>query len=70
MSHISSECYESFTKYLSIGNASVKKAQEENRQLGIPNYYSINGVIVSDQELVSLVKKRNSLLARILNIFK
>ena len=34
-----------------IGNAAVKKAQEENRKLGIPNWYSVGGVIVSDQEL-------------------
>jgi hypothetical protein len=34
-----------------IGNRAVKKAQEENRQLGIPNWYSINGVIISDQEI-------------------
>jgi hypothetical protein len=34
-----------------IGNRAVKKAQEENRRLGIPNWYSINGVIVSDQEI-------------------
>lgn len=34
-----------------IGNRAVKKAQEENRRLGIPNWYSINGVIISDQEL-------------------
>jgi hypothetical protein len=34
-----------------IGSAAVKKAQEENRRLGIPNWYSINGVIISDQEI-------------------
>lgn len=34
-----------------IGNAAVKKAQEENRRLGIPNWYSIGGVIISDQEI-------------------
>lgn len=27
----------------SIGNAAVQKAQAENRRLGIPNWYSING---------------------------
>jgi len=30
-------------------NLAVRKAQEENRRLGIPNYYEINGRIVSDQ---------------------
>jgi len=28
----------------------VKEAQEENRRLGIPNYYEIDGRIVSDQD--------------------
>jgi hypothetical protein len=30
-------------------NLAVRKAQEENRRLGIPNYYVVNGRIVSDQ---------------------
>jgi hypothetical protein len=30
-------------------NEAVREAQEENRRLGIPNYYEINGRIVSDQ---------------------
>ncbi len=34
-----------------IANRAVHKAQEENRSLGVPNWYSINGVIVSDIEL-------------------
>ena len=37
-------------EYQRIGNAAVHKAQEENRRLGIPNWYSINGEIISDQE--------------------
>ncbi len=41
-------------KIVQIGNDAVRKAQEENRRLGIPNWYSINGVIVSDQELEKL----------------
>ena len=32
-----------------IGNIAVRKAQEENRRLGIPNWYEINGMLVSDQ---------------------
>jgi hypothetical protein len=28
-----------------IGNHAVQSAQEENRRLGIPNVYSINGVL-------------------------
>ncbi len=38
-------------EYQRIGNAAVRKAQEENRRLDVPNWYSINGVIVSDIEL-------------------
>jgi hypothetical protein len=38
-------------KYQSIGNSAIRKAQEENRRLGIPNWYSINGEIISDIEL-------------------
>jgi len=30
-------------------NLAVHKAQEENRRLGSPNYYVINGRIVSDR---------------------
>ncbi len=43
--------HERFLRNLRIGNAASAKAQAENRRLGIPNWYSINGVIVSDQEL-------------------
>ncbi|MDT7806329.1 MAG: hypothetical protein QOJ70_142 [Acidobacteriota bacterium] len=34
-----------------IGKRAVHKAQAENRRLGIPNWYSIGGVLISDQEL-------------------
>ncbi len=34
-----------------IGNAAVHKAQEENRRLGVPDWYSINGKIVNEAEL-------------------
>ena len=37
-------------EYQRIGNAAVHKAQAENRKLGIPNWYSINGKIISDQD--------------------
>ena len=29
-----------------IGNRAIKNAQEENRQKGLPNVYSMNGKIV------------------------
>lgn len=38
-------------EYQRIGNAAVHKAQEENRRLGLPNWYSINGKIVNEAEL-------------------
>lgn len=31
-----------------IGNLAVREAQARNRELGIPNCYSINGKLVSD----------------------
>lgn len=40
-----------------IGNAAVRKAQAENRRLGIPNWYSINGRIVNDQEIAALKER-------------
>lgn len=38
-------------EYQRIGNAAVHRAQEENRRLGVPNWYSINGKIVNEAEL-------------------
>ncbi|MFN7931367.1 MAG: hypothetical protein U0Y68_26240 [Blastocatellia bacterium] len=38
-----------FLEMQRLGNTAVRRAQAENRQLGIPNWYSINGVLVSDQ---------------------
>ncbi len=35
-----------FDKITRIGNRAVKKAQEKNRQKGLPNVYSINGKIL------------------------
>jgi hypothetical protein len=33
-----------------IGNRAVREAQARNRELGIPNWYSLNGRLVSDTE--------------------
>jgi hypothetical protein len=38
-------------KFQRIANNAVRKAQEENRRLGIPNWYSINGEIISDIQI-------------------
>ena len=48
---LSEETLRKFEKYQRIANRAVHKAQEENRRLGVPNWYSINGVIISDIEL-------------------
>jgi hypothetical protein len=37
------ENYEFSMRILRIANNAVKKAQEENHRLGLPNVYSLNG---------------------------
>jgi hypothetical protein len=39
------ETYLRGVEFERIGNLAVRAAQEENRRLGIPNVYSINGII-------------------------
>lgn len=39
------ETYEKVQELIRIGNRAAHAAQEENRRLGIPNVYSINGVL-------------------------
>lgn len=41
-----------------LAAAAGEKAQQENRRLGIPNWYCINGHIVSDIEIAQLVAQR------------
>ena len=36
---------------MAIGNVAVHRAQATNRVLGIPNYYSIGGHVVSDMDI-------------------
>lgn len=48
---IGEETLREMLKNQRIAHRAVHKAQEENRKLGIPNWYSINGKIISDQEL-------------------
>ena len=55
-SQVSERTLRNFMEDLRIANAAVHKAQEENRRLGIPNWYSINGEIVSDIELAAKKK--------------
>jgi hypothetical protein len=43
-----------------IVSSAVRMAQEENRRRGIPNWYSINGHIVSDIEIAQLAAQRTT----------
>lgn len=40
-----------------IGNEAVREAQARNRQLGIPNWYSLNGKLVSDATAAEPITK-------------
>lgn len=40
---ISAETYAAIDEILRIGNRAIANAQENNRRLGVPNVYSING---------------------------
>jgi hypothetical protein len=42
---ISKEALEDFAEIQRIGTEAVKRAQAENRRLGIPNAYSRNGTL-------------------------
>ena len=42
---ISAEALQKGEELERIGNRAVHQAQEENRRLGIPNVYSINGIL-------------------------
>lgn len=44
-SELDKELYEQAIEFERIGNRAVRKAQEESRRLGVPNVYSINGVL-------------------------
>lgn len=61
MSELTLENYKNALEYLRIGNEAVHEAQEENRKKGIPNWYSINGFIISDQEIEQVAKNRKDL---------
>ncbi len=43
-----------------IGNQAVREAQTRNRQLGIPNWYSLNGKLVSDAPQVPIKPARGA----------
>ena len=53
---VSERTLRNFVDDLRIAQSAVTKAQEENRRLGIPNWYSIGGKIVSDIQLAEMKK--------------
>ena len=54
---VSERTLRNFMKDLRIAQSAVHKAQEENRRLGIPNWYSIDGKIFNDIDLDKIAKK-------------
>lgn len=56
---VSERTLRNFVDDLRIAQSAVAKAQEENRSLGIPNWYSIDGKIVSDIELAEIKRNGN-----------
>jgi hypothetical protein len=42
---ISAEDYAKINDLIRIGNRAVRRAQEENRQKGVPNVYSFDGIL-------------------------
>lgn len=62
-SGIDKETYERALEFQRIGNKAVRKAQEENRRLGIPNVYGRDGKIYYEMpngEIVVKDKNGNS----------
>lgn len=51
------ETYERALEFQRIGNLAVRKAQEENRRLGLPNVYSRNGRLIYEMPDGSIVVK-------------
>lgn len=53
-SRVSQERLRQIVRHQRIADSAVHKAQEENRRLGIPNWYSIDGKIVNDIQLAEM----------------
>jgi hypothetical protein len=56
---LSEKALRKMVRFQRIANDAVQKAQDENRQLGIPNWYSINGEIISDIQIKEKSKHRD-----------
>ena len=44
---------------LRVGNRAVKRAQDRNRELGIANWYSVHGRLVSDTGEIKLLEDQS-----------
>ncbi|MCY7374556.1 MAG: hypothetical protein LH472_01105 [Pyrinomonadaceae bacterium] len=56
---ISRETYEQTMETVRIGNRAVRRAQEENHRLGLPNIYWRNGRIVYEMPNGEIIVKEN-----------
>ena len=54
---LKSETYARGLEFQRIGNLAIRKAQEENRRLGLPNVYSRNGKLIYEMPDGSIVVK-------------
>lgn len=59
-SKVTEETLQQSCRMYQIAQAAVQEAQEENRRLGIPNWYCIDGQIVSDLEIEKLAALREA----------
>ena len=51
------ETYEMAKEFQRIGNLAVRRAQEENRRLGLPNIYSRNGKLIYEMPDGTIIVK-------------
>ena len=55
---VSDQTLRNFAGELRMFQDAVQKTQEENRRLGIPNWYQIDGKIVSDIQIAAIKNGR------------
>jgi hypothetical protein len=56
---VSSKTIAKHLEFQRIGNIAVRKAQEENRRLGLPNVYSRNGKIIFEMPNGEIIVKND-----------
>ncbi|MBX3295151.1 MAG: hypothetical protein KF762_05515 [Acidobacteria bacterium] len=54
---LSKEAYDRLAEYVRIGNRAMHRAEEENRQLGLPNVFARNGKLIFEMPDGSIVIK-------------